>query len=72
MRMAMIVVGLLVALGGLWVVFGNGSYQSTETAAKVGPLTLQTTSDKTIPVPIGYDLIVVGGVLLAVGALRKR
>ncbi|MDE1959759.1 MAG: hypothetical protein KGI40_11840 [Xanthomonadaceae bacterium] len=70
--MAMIVVGLLVALGGLWVVFGNGSYQSTETAAKVGPLTLQTTSDKTIPVPIGYGLIVVGGVLLAVGALRKR
>ena len=72
MRMAMIVVGLLVALGGLWVVFGNGSYQSTETAAKVGPRTLQTTSDKTIPVPIGYGLIVVGGVLLAVGALRKR
>ena len=72
MRMAMIVAGLLVALGGLWVVFGKGSYQSTETAARVGPLTLQTTSDKTIPAPIGYGLIVVGGVLVAAGALRKR
>ena len=72
MRMAMIVAGLLVALGGLWVVLGKGSYQSTETAAKVGPLTLQTTSDKTIPAPIGYGLIVVGGVLVAAGALRKR
>lgn len=72
MRIAMIVVGLLVALGGLWVVLGKGSYQSTETAAKVGPLTLQSTSDKTIPAPIGYGLIVVGGVLVAVGALRKR
>lgn len=72
MRIAMIVVGLLVALGGLWVVLGKGSYQSTETAAKVGPLTLQSTSDKTIPAPIGYGLIVVGGVLVAAGALRKR
>ena len=72
MRMAMIVAGLLVALGGLWVVLGNGSYQSTETAAKVGPLTLQTTSDKTIPAPVGYGLILVGGVLVAAGALRKR
>ena len=72
MRMAMIVAGLLIALGGLWVVLGKGSYQSTETAAKVGPLTLQTTSDKTIPAPIGYGLIVVGGVLVAAGALRKR
>ena len=72
MRIALIVVGLLVALGGLWVVLGKGSYQSTETAAKVGPLTLQTTSDKTIPAPIGYGLIVVGGVLVAAGALRKR
>ncbi len=72
MRMAMIVAGLLVALGGLWVVLGKGSYQSTETAARVGPLTLQTTSDKTIPAPIGYGLIVVGGVLVAAGALRKR
>ena len=72
MRMAMIVAGLLVALGGLWVAFGKGSYQSTETAAKVGPLTLQTTSDKTIPAPIGYGLIVVGGVLIAAGAMRKR
>ncbi len=72
MRIAMIVVGLLVALGGLWVVLGKGSYQSTETAAKVGPLTLQATSDKTIPAPIGYGLVVVGGVLVAAGALRKR
>jgi len=72
MRMAMIVAGLLIALGGLWVVLGKGSYQSTETAARVGPLTLQTTSDKTIPAPIGYGLIVVGGVLVAAGALRKR
>ncbi|MHB8569464.1 MAG: hypothetical protein ACYC97_04605, partial [Metallibacterium sp.] len=59
-------------LGGLWIGFGHGHYDRTRTAASVGPLTLKTTSEQSIPAPIGYGLIAIGVVLIGVGALRRR
>ncbi|HEX7111594.1 MAG TPA: hypothetical protein VF216_04060 [Mizugakiibacter sp.] len=72
MRIAMFVIGLVLALGGIWVLAGNGTYKHTETAAKLGDLEIKTTTEKPIPAPVGYGLIVVGGVLLLAGALKKR
>jgi len=71
MRTTLIVIGLLLALGGLWIGFGHGHYERTHTAS-VGPLTLKTTSEQSIPAPIGYGLIAIGVALIGVGALRRH
>ncbi|MCE5232821.1 MAG: hypothetical protein ABFC67_02990 [Mizugakiibacter sp.] len=72
MRIAMFVIGLALALGGIWVLAGKGTYKDTETAAKLGGLEIKTTTEKPVPAPVGYGLIAVGGVLLLAGALKKN
>ncbi|MCK9366658.1 MAG: hypothetical protein M0P72_05870 [Metallibacterium scheffleri] len=72
MRATLIVIGLLLALGGLWIGFGHGHYERTRTAASVGSLKLKATSEQSIPAPIGYGLLVIGVVLIGAGALRRR
>ncbi|HET6586781.1 MAG TPA: hypothetical protein VFG67_03305 [Oleiagrimonas sp.] len=76
MRIVAMVIGIILLAAGIWVVAGNGSYPSTDTALKVGDFSVQTTHDKAIPTWAGIAGIVVGGVLLiggvTSGGRRKR
>ncbi|MHB1272913.1 MAG: hypothetical protein ACYCZD_09135 [Rhodanobacter sp.] len=71
MRFALIVVGLVLLVAGLWVVFGHGSYQQTDTLVQIGSAKLTATQDKDIPKWLGIAGIVVGG-LLAVGGFTRK
>ncbi|HET8554097.1 MAG TPA: hypothetical protein VFL78_04650 [Rhodanobacteraceae bacterium] len=76
MRIVAMVIGIILLAAGIWVIAGNGSYPSTDTALKVGDFSVQTTHDKAIPTWAGIAGIVVGGVLLiggvTAGGRRKR
>ena len=71
MRAGLIVAGILIAALGVWIALGKLTYKDTETAAKLGPLSVQTTTDKAIPAPLGYLGIVIGAGFVLAGALRK-
>ncbi|HEX5488193.1 MAG TPA: hypothetical protein VFX04_03470 [Rhodanobacteraceae bacterium] len=71
MRAGLIIVGIVLLGLGVWVALGNLHYNDTETKAQLGPVKVEATSQKPIPAPIGYAGIVVGGILIAVGALKK-
>lgn len=71
MRTAAILIGIVLLALGVWIVLGKLTYSSTETPFKFGNLEVKTTVDKPVPAPIGYAGIVIGGVLLAAGVLKK-
>ncbi len=71
MRYAAIVVGILLIALGVWIAMGRLTYSSTDTPIKFGSLEVKTTVDKPVPAPVGYAGIVIGGVLLAAGVLKK-
>lgn len=71
MRIASILIGIILLALGIWVALGNVTYPSTETPIKFGQLEVKTTVDKPVPAPIGYAGIVIGGVLLITGVLKK-
>jgi hypothetical protein len=72
MRIGLIVVGIVLLGLGVWVVMGKLTYPNTETPIKFGQLEVKTTVDKPVPAPIGYAGIVIGGVLILAGALKKQ
>lgn len=72
MRQILIVVGLVLLVAGIWVVAGNGSYQDTETVAKVGSVALKATHDKAIPQWLGIAGIVAGAILALMGFMGSR
>ena len=71
MRAGLIIVGIVLLGLGVWVALGNLHYNDTDTKAQLGPVKVEATSQKPVPAPIGYAGIVVGGILIAVGALKK-
>lgn len=71
MRTATILVGIVLVALGAWIALGRLTYSSTDTPFKFGRFEVKTTVDKPVPAPIGYAGIVVGGVLLAAGVLKK-
>lgn len=72
MRIGLIVVGIVLLGLGVWVAMGKFTYPSTETPIKFGQLEVKTTVNKAVPAPIGYAGIVIGGVLILAGALKKQ
>lgn len=72
MRIAAILVGIVLVALGVWIALGKLTYSSTETPIKFGQLEVRTSVEKPVPAPIGYAGIALGGVLIVVGALRKR
>lgn len=72
MRIIAMVIGIILLAAGIWVVAGNGSYPSTDTALKVGDFAVQTTHDKAVPQWAGIAGIVVGGLLLIGGVAGGR
>lgn len=71
MRLALIIVGLVLLVAGLWVVFGHGSYQASDTLFQLGSAKLTATHDKAVPQWLGIAGIVVGALLVLGGILRK-
>jgi cytochrome c biogenesis protein CcdA len=72
MRYAAILAGILLIALGAWIAMGKLSYSSTETPLKFGQIEVKTTVDKPVPAPVGYAGIVIGGVLLAAGVLKRH
>ena len=66
MRMGLIVAGVILLVAGIWVVMGNGSYESSNAVLEIGSVSLKATEEKAIPQWIGVAGIVVGA-LLAIG-----
>ncbi|HJW05314.1 MAG TPA: hypothetical protein VJ527_02365 [Rhodanobacter sp.] len=72
MRFALIIVGLVLLVAGLWVVFGHASYQDTDTLLQIGSAKITATRDKGVPQWIGIAGIVIGALLALGGFLQKR
>ncbi|MGA0588397.1 hypothetical protein ACO2Q2_14910 [Dyella sp. KRB-257] len=72
MRAGLIVIGIVLLAGGIWVTAGHGSYQQTDTVAKLGSAQISATHEKAIPQWVGIAGIVIGGVLAIGGFVSKR
>jgi uncharacterized membrane protein YphA (DoxX/SURF4 family) len=72
MRALLLILGIVLLIGGLWVVFGHGSYTQTDTVFQVGSAKLTATHDKAVPEWLGISGIVVGALLALGGLFSKR
>lgn len=72
MRIGLIIVGIVLLGLGVWVALGSAHYNDTSTQAQLGPIKVEATSQKVVPAPIGYAGIVIGGVLILAGVLKKK
>ena len=68
MRIAMILIGIILLGLGVWVAVGAAHYSDTK--AEIGPV--KVTKQQPVPAPVGYAGIVIGGVLIVAGALKKK
>jgi hypothetical protein len=71
MRAVLIILGIILLAGGIWAIFGHGSYQTTDTLVQIGSAKVTATHDKAIPQWAGIAGIVVGAVLALGGFLKK-
>ena len=71
MRIVLILVGLVLLVAGLWVVFGHGSYQTTDTLVQIGSAKVTATHDKAVPEWVGVAGIIIGAVIAVGGFLKK-
>jgi hypothetical protein len=64
---------VLVIAGILALIYGGITYRKQTTALSVGPIQLNVTEKKTVPIPVwaGVACIVIGGVLLVRGGKRS-
>jgi hypothetical protein len=72
MRIAAILVGIVLIALGVWVALGDAHYNDNSTKAQLGPIKVEASTQKQVPAGIGYAGIVIGGVLVVVGALKKK
>jgi hypothetical protein len=72
MRIAAILAGIVLLALGVWVALGKAHYNDSSTKAEFGPVKIEATSQKPVPAPIGYAGIVIGGVLIVAGVLKKK
>ena len=72
MRAGLIIAGIILLIAGIWVTVGHGSYQKTDTVAKLGPAKIEATHDKAVPQWLGIAGIVVGGLLVVGGIASKK
>jgi hypothetical protein len=68
MRIAIIVIGIILLGLGVWVAVGAAHYSDTK--AEIGPV--KVTKQQPVPAPVGYAGIVIGGILIVAGALKKN
>ena len=72
MRAILIIIGIALLAGGLWIIFGHGSYTETDTVFQLGSAKLTATHNKAIPEWLGIASIVVGALLALGGLFSKR
>jgi len=72
MRAILTIVGIVLLVGGVWVVFGHASYTTTDTLVQLGSAKLTATHDKAIPQWMGIGGMVVGALLALGGLFSKR
>lgn len=72
MRIGAIVLGIILLGLGVWVALGDAHYNDSSTKAQFGPVKVEATTQKQVPVALGYAGIVIGGILIVGGALTKR
>ena len=72
MRFALIIIGLVLLAAGLWVVFGHGSYQQTDTLVQLGSAKVTATHDRAVPQWVGFAGIAIGAALAIGGFVRKN
>jgi hypothetical protein len=72
MRAGLIIVGIILLIAGIWVTVGNGSYKQTDTVAQLGPAKIEATHEKAVPQWLGIAGIVIGGLLVIGGMVRKN
>ncbi len=68
---SLIIVGVLLIAGGLWVILKPPSYSSEESVLKLGDLEAKVQQQRAVPGWVGGVLLGAGGVLVVLGA-RKR
>jgi hypothetical protein len=71
MRVVLILIGLALVAGGIWVLSGHASYQQTDTLVQIGSAKITAAHDKAVPAWVGIAGVAVGA-LLAIGGLLKR
>lgn len=73
MSSAKIAALILIIAGALALAYGGFTYNKQTTAVDLGPIQLNVTQKKTVPIPVwaGIAAIVVGGILLATGGKRS-
>ena len=64
---------VLIIAGALALAYGGFTYNKQTTAVNLGPIPLNVSEKKTVPIPVwaGIAAIVIGGVLLATGGKRS-
>ena len=72
MSVAKIAALALIIAGVLALAYGGFTYSKQTTAVNLGPIQLNVTEKKTVPIPVwaGIGAILIGGVLIAVGGKR--
>jgi hypothetical protein len=72
MRAILILVGLALLVGGVWVVFGHASYTQTDTLFQLGSAKFTATHREAVPAWLGVAGIAVGALLAAGGLFKKH
>jgi len=71
MRIGLIIAGLLIAALGVGVLMGKLQYTQNREVLKIGDLSAKVQEQQTAPQWLGFAGLVLGGVLVLGGALRK-
>lgn len=66
------IAGALLIAAGLYVLIKAPTYQSDQSVLKLGTFEAKVREEKPIPPLVGGVALGVGGVLVAVGLMRKR
>lgn len=72
MRIALMVIGLVLLIGGVAVFFGKIDYPHDKQVLKVGDLSATVTEHRTIPEWAGGLSALIGIGLVVAGVMRKR
>lgn len=72
MKLSLIIAGVIIAALGIASVAGKLSYKQNEEVAKIGDFSATVEKEKTAPQWLGIAGIVIGGILVLGGALKKN
>lgn len=71
MRAALVIIGILLFVAGVFVTAGEASYKSRNDVLKVGGVGVSVTQSHQVPVWAGGIAIGLGGILIIAGIKRR-